>query len=215
MDVETYKLDEKQMTLNHTLTTGNRDTSVRWRKQLLDGGLPEVQILMKAINNYAPVGTCLDVGSADGAQYFGLRKFFPKVKWTGCEISQDYIDLFIAALKTEGIIETPETIKVIDYRNLSIFTDNSFDVVTSRSVLSHYSPEHGFLIIDEMLRVAKIAVLIKFYQLPYLIDDEYKEGFANLEDRGYFVSWAVSKWDNYIKNKKAHIYQSNVFVIEK
>ena len=216
MDLETYKQDEKQMLLQHTLTQRNIDTSTVWRKQVLNGEMPAVQALLKAVNEYArPNRTCLDLGSADGPQYFGLKKFYPEIKWTGCEISQDYIDLFINALKIEGITEEPKTIKVIDYKDLSSIPDNSYDVVTSRSALSHYTPEHAFIIIDEMLRVCSKAVIIKFYQSPNELEDRYVEGFANMENKGYFVFWSKTKWDNYIKDKKVTWYSTQVVVIEK
>jgi hypothetical protein len=218
LDLTTYKLDEGAAMKVHVLTQSNREVSVAWRKQLLDGGLSDVQTLMKAIAEYAPEGTCLDVGSADGPQYFGLHKFYPKVQWTGCEISQAYIDLFADALKLEGVDETPPVISVQDYGDLSLIGDGSFDVVTARSVLSHYQFAHAVKIMDEMIRIARVAVVIKFYNLPEEIDvpaEKFDEGTGNLTDRAYLVNWTAADWAGYVADKKARVYGGRVYVIEK
>jgi len=211
MDVETYKQDEKQMFLNHTLTATNDEYATKYLQGFLSGNMVESMAFLKAINEYGE--TCLDVGSSYGAQYFGLKKFYPNIKWTGCEISQQYIDRFKNLLE-EG--ENAEVFLISDYKDLSSIPDNSYDVVTSRSMLCHYTPENAFKIIDEMLRIAKKAVVIKFYCLPTDNDDRYVEGFGNMTDRGYFVYWSKLKWDEYIKDKKVKEYEKKeVIVIEK
>ena len=94
--------------------------------------------------------------------------------------------------------------------------DESYDVVTARSVLSHYSPEHAFKIVDEMLRITKKGVVLKLYSVPDDREDDYRLGDGNMTGRGYFVKWAQPKWESYLSGKKWRTYeQENVYVIDK
>jgi len=141
--------------------------------------------------------TCLDVGMAFGAQYFALQRQYPDVVWTGVDIIQTYIDKF-QARGGKG-----DTLLVNSYLPMPEIKDNAFDVVTSRSALNHYSPGHGFGIINEMLRIASKAVIIKFIQpharwfTAYSYDDSHR-GSMRMN-----VVWTEKQWREYIKDKKA------------
>lgn len=212
MSLETYKLDEKQLELAQTLTPSNDLVAERWKNAMLAGSMIPVQAFLDAIGHYAKDGKCLDLGMSYGPQYFGLKQFHPSVTWEGVEIASKYLPKF-DGLKGQ---DTPVTHLISDYKDLSAFSDSSYDVVTSRSMLCHYKPESGFAIIDEMLRVASVAVIIKFYELPNGDEDKYVEGFANMTGRGYFVTWAKAKWDEYTKGKKVSSFNyPTVVVIEK
>jgi hypothetical protein len=213
--IEDYKLDESAPMINWHLTPENDRVAQRWTAQLLSGeGLEDVQALMSAAYDVAgDGGSCLDVGMAYGAQYFAMKRFYPQVVWSGVEVAQQYIDKF-RKLITDG--SNPEVFKVDSYLNMSGIKDESYDVVTGRSVLSHYSPEHAFKIIDEMLRIAKKAIVLKLYIPPKPGDDDYRLGDGNMTGRGYFVTWSDDKWQRYLVDKKWSTYQvGNVYVINK
>lgn len=194
--IASYKTDESALEKSYVLTPENDATAAKWEKQLLSGvGLDGVHTLMRVVGDYG--GTSLDVGMSYGAQYFGLRKFYPKVIWSGVDICQKYIDKFRARL-AKG--ENPTTYVVNDYAKMKDIADASYTTVTARSVLSYYSPENAFKIIDEMLRIAERAVIIKFYRLPSQVEDEYREAVGNRVGRGYFVDWARDKWDSYLSS---------------
>lgn len=212
MSVEIYKQDEKQLELQHSLTEANDTVAERWQAAALAGTMIPVQAFIDAIGHYAKDGTCLDLGMSYGAQYFALKKFHPSVVWEGVEIASKYVPKF-AQRKGD---DSPTTHLISDYKDLSAFADGAYDVVTSRSMLCHYKPESGFAILDEMLRVARRAVIVKFYELPSGEEDRYIEGFGNMAGRGYFVTWAEEKWRNYIKGKTVTSFDyPTVVVIEK
>lgn len=216
MSLEAYKQNEKALELAHTLTAENDQRAARYLELTLEGVMEPMQAFLDAIGHYAKGGTCLDLGMSYGAQYYGLKKFHPSVTWHGCEIAGKYLPKFQLMTGNEDVKNPSHIFPVVDYGDLSIFPDDSFDVVTSRSALCHYTPEKGFAIIDEMLRVASRAVIIKFYQLPTEEEDRYVEGFANMQGRGYFVFWSKPKWDSYIKGKKVSSFNyPSVIVIEK
>lgn len=213
MDIEEYKKDESLIMRGYKLSEQNDLTAKLWREQLLEKrGLDDVHVLMSAVGKNMPFGTCLDVGMSYGALFFGFEKFYPEIKWSGCDIYYPHIEKAKSLLAEN---QNPSMSLVPSYDNLSIYADNSFDFVFSCSMLTHYSPEHAFKIIDEMLRVAKNAVIIKFYQVPQGIDDEYILGHANMAGRGYFVVWSLPKWLDYIKNKKVEWASERVCILKK
>lgn len=195
--LEVYKLDEKQEILKFQLNAETDAYADLFQYRLTNNLFANMKEFHEMINLYATGGTCLDVGSSYGAQYFSMKKNCPKVTWTGCEVASQFTDKFRLRLD-EG--ENPEVVAVTDYTALP-FKDSSFDVVTSKSTHRHYSPEHGFLIIDEMIRVAKRAVVVQFLTVMEFDEDIYTPIKGILAGKGMLVEWAKPKWDKYIADK--------------
>jgi len=198
MDLGVYKLDERQAILDFTLTAAHDEVAKRYEASLVNRKSDFNNIFLDKI---AELGSsCLDVGMAYGAQYFALKAIHPTVQYAGAEISPDFIAKFLGRFKDGEFI--PTVYNLTDYQNMFDIQSSSFDVVTARSVLRHYTPEHGFKIIDEMLRIAKKAVIVKFATPIEFPDDIYTEAFGPWVGKGYYIEWSKPKWDAYCKDKK-------------
>ncbi len=107
-----------------------------------------------ALNKYMQDGdTVLDVGCGIG---YGLNLLSIKAKEAyGVDVDKKAVDYC-----TENILgKNPRLISLQAYDGYSLpFPDKKFDVVTTVDVLEHVEDFHRF--IDELLRVAKRAVLI-------------------------------------------------------
>lgn len=216
IDLEIYKQDEKQAVLSYQLPAAFDEVAKRFQAEFVSMVRVDHRAFLRAINAYGT--SCLDVGAAFAAQYFALKENFPHITYTGVELSPQHRDKIETFLDDEGVLAgRPSIVSVADYASLP-FTDGQFDVVTSRSVLTHYKPEKGFLILDEMLRVAKKAVVIKFYLAPHvhLSESDIWEADLRDPDRGWFCKWAYPKWVGYTSKKTVKTFETeNVIVIEK
>ena len=199
MDIATYKLDEKQAIKSFVFTDVHDAIADRFEAEILARKRSFYNAFLDAIGALADGGVCLDVGSSYGAQYFALKQMFPNVKYKGVEVAPEYIKRFRARLASG---EAPDILLVDDYTDLSELPDNSCEVVTARSVLRHYTFEHGSKIIDEMLRVASKAVVILFITPPIHEKEIYTEAFGDWTGKGYFIEWEKAAWEKYLENKK-------------
>jgi len=99
--------------------------------------------------------SALDVGFGAGGDLRLLRKRNPDMKLAGIDISQKAVD----SLKLEGV----ETI-LGNADNLP-FEDNSFDVVYTNATLIDIRPDKIEKVRDELLRVAKKAIILVEFHL--------------------------------------------------
>ena len=196
MDLTTYLQDERQA-LPAALSADDDARAARYQAALASMTYPELSAFLAAIGAFAPC-SCLDVGIAYGAQYFALQENFAGVTWTGCEISPVYRAAF-AALLPAG--PAPAVLAVSDYSSMPEIADGAYDVVTSRSMLCHYGAPHAFAIIDEMLRIAGRAVVIKTYYPPSFDAPVYTELPPDHAGGGWLVEWSLPEWSAYVQGK--------------
>lgn len=197
-EIEIYKQDEKQAILNFVCTKETDANADAFQQRLVEMSFDNMLDFHKMINEYGAGGTCLDIGANYGSQYYSMKVNCPKVEWIGCEVAPQFITRFRERAKED---ENPTIYQIEDYKSLP-FENNSFDVVTSKSAHRHYSPEHGFAMIDEMLRVAKKAVVIQFFAAIELDEDLYSKPKSEIVgSKGMLVEWSKPKWDEYIADK--------------
>ena len=217
MDLETYKQDESAMLRSFVFTQEDDDIATAYQDEITNRPTGPTKLFLDLIPQYGK--SCLDVGMSYGAQYFALREQCPDIVWTGVDILQTYDDKLRARI-TDG--SKPETILVKSYfPSMAEIPDASYDVVTARSLLTHYSHEHGFQIIDDMLRIATKAVIVKFYGESATRFTCYSQSDDRRGAMRINVVWGYPYWRDYLKDKKATPFgkdvlgQNVVWVLEK
>jgi hypothetical protein len=211
VDVNTYKLDEAVAAKAFTLTAATDIVAASYEAELVAGTRPIASAFLNAIATYGGEDcSVLDCGCSYGAQRAALVARYPKMRWAGVEVSTAY--------RSKVVARWPESeVHLVDsFLDMSCLKDQSYDVVTSRSMLCHYGHRNAFKIIDEMLRVARKAVVIKLYAPIYWTQVEFDRGWATPDDvgdvylplegakagKGFLVEWFKPAWDEYIADKK-------------
>jgi len=136
----------------------------------------------------------LDIGCGLGEQYDAFAKWAPKVAYTGCDVSPFFVERARARLPGATIAQVEQ------FWSLP-FKDGAFDMVMIRSALGYYGPENGTKILDEALRVAKVALAVHLPVMP----GENKEPVAYTNHhgsaRGYTIQWPQAAWDKWLAGK--------------
>ena len=221
VNIEAYMADESVSVKTYELTPETDEIAVRYENGLKVNKYPDAADFMSAINKHGgDTGSCLDVGYSYGAQKLALNTLFPQMTWAGVEVAEAYRDKVLTRWPDA------ETYMIDSYTDMSTIPDASYDVVTSRSMLCHYSHANAFRIIDEMLRIAQKAVVIKLYseiqwtpELAIRDKVELEDGdlFVPLEGvkegKGFLVEWSLPAWKEYIADKNVYFFENNERVI--
>ncbi len=100
----------------------------------------------------------IDIACGTGAQLFEIAAKAEKV--TGVDLSESMIAYAQKAAKKKGASNAEFIIS--DATNLAQFEDNSFDVAILSLALHQFSPDLHSPILNEMIRVAKIIILLDY-----------------------------------------------------
>lgn len=139
---------------------------------------PARNILREEITRYAEFAI-LEIGFGHGREYEVLRSRNPHVQYVGIDYTPSFVEQAKAAY--------PEVdFRQGDIRDLSTFTDNSFDLVFSAHLLEHlWGTEECLQALDEMIRVSRDLVLYLWFIPPAIDADEVKTTLVpTMNERG-------------------------------
>ena len=154
--------------------------------------MPEQSILNK-YSDKIKGSVLLDVGIGTGRTTYHLSKIANK--YTGIDISQGMINGANANFKNQNI-----DFQVGDARNMSIFKDNTFDVIFfSFNGLDHVKTDERILFFNEVKRICKNDALLVFsthniLNIPLLM--RLKISFHPLIFYDYFFKYLKLKFYN-------------------
>jgi len=114
--------------------------------------------LIEAIATQSPFDSLLEVACSCGQNFFTLAPMFPDVKFAGIDRDKEAVDEGRLLLERNNISNVQLT--VTDARDLSMFEDNSFDVIISCAFMLYIWPDDVESVLKEMFRVAKRKLII-------------------------------------------------------
>ncbi len=134
---------------------GNNDEWVMgyWDSQ----GHNHRHLLLEKIASYSP-NSILEIGCNCGPNLYLIAKQFPSMKIEGIDINPKAIELGRELLISEGISNVKLSIGKAD--ELEQFNDKEFDIVFTDAVLIYIGKDKIRKVIQEMLRVARKAVIL-------------------------------------------------------
>ena len=137
------------------------------------------------INRYFPnIKSALDVGCSFGHLVAGLRE--KKIDAWGIDISEAAFD--------KASKEVRPFLKIVNVKDMKIFEDNSFELVTAFDMMEHLYIEEIMTARDEISRVASKHILIRvpsasYSAEPWLADISYK-----IVDKDHVSIYPVDFW---------------------
>lgn len=138
---------------------------------------PHRKYLLDAIDAFGPWRSALEVGCGKGANLYLLANRHTGVKLAGVDVSLMAIEQARAELSRRGVGGVRlEVMGAIDLRSLA---EGSFDVVFSDAVLMYVPPADISAAIDEMVRVARLGVVVSAWHQDSRSEEEpwwYNEG---------------------------------------
>lgn len=119
---------------------------------------PHRQLLIDKISNNFPFQSVLEIGCASGPNLYLLSQRFLGAKFYGIDISKK-------AIKEGQKFFDQKRIKNVSLENGSImnlgnFEDRSMDIVFSDAAILYIGPDKIKLVLAEMMRIAKKAVVL-------------------------------------------------------
>lgn len=172
------------MNKNESIVSANKST---WNQ--IYAGSPRIRYpdvwLIHFLMKYTPWKTiekALCIGSGDGADAFAIARLGAQVECY--DISEESVQRLLTFAKEENLGEKVST-RIGDQRNLDSYQENTFDLVTSWSVISYLSKPDGQKSIEEIFRVLKpgghfIGILESSDHTGYL-----QEGVKHIENKTY------------------------------
>lgn len=200
-----YKQDEAASIRAFVPVKENDDIADQYEQELVTRRVGRNAVFLDTVGRLCGSGgTCLDLGASYGAQYYALAANWPEARWRGCDISAGLRARFFARWKGEAGLEPPYDL--IDQYDSLPYKDGEFEVVTFRSALSYYGHERAYRLIEEALRVASRAIVVKLPLVPELEEDLYTErgrdGMLANRGKGYCVEWSAASWLEFVGSKK-------------
>ncbi len=119
---------------------------------------PHRKLLIDKIAVYSPLSSVLEIGCSSGPNLYLLAKSFPKISLYGIDISTKAIKAGQAFFKQKEMNNVSLILGKFD--GIKEFQDKSFDIVFSDAALIYAGPDKIDVIIREMLRIAKKAVVL-------------------------------------------------------
>ena len=140
------------------------------------------ELLMEIIQKHCPIETVLEVGCNCGPNLYMIAKEFESARVVGVDINRAAIEAGTRFFRSEGIENVRMLVRRAD--ELDDFSDKSFDIVFTDAVLIYVGPDKIKKVIQEMIRVARKAII--FIEL-------HREGGGSdclslgEYDRGYWI----------------------------
>ncbi len=119
---------------------------------------PQRRLLIEKISVHAPLGSVLEIGCASGPNLYAFSREFPDTQFFGIDISRRAVEVGTAWMNDRGI----KNVKLFTGKadKLGRFPDKNMDIVLSVATLLYIGPDKIDQVIDEMLRVAKKALVL-------------------------------------------------------
>ncbi len=114
--------------------------------------------LIEAVASQIPFDSLLEVACSSGQNFFTLAPMFPNVEFAGIDRDKKAVDEGRLLLEKNNISNVKLT--VTDARDLSMFKENSFDVVMSCAFMLYIWPDDVEPVLKEMFRVAKRKIIV-------------------------------------------------------
>lgn len=151
------KADELYWRFRHLL--GKKERA--WAKNYLSLASPQDpqrQLLIQRMAAYQPIESVLEIGCASGPNLFALGKEFPQAQFMGIDISGHAIRVGASWLDSHNVNNVKLFTGQAD--DLKRFPDKSIDIIFTVATLIYIGPDKINRVIDEMLRVAKKAIIL-------------------------------------------------------
>lgn len=140
-------------------------------------------LIMEKLSNTAE--TVLDMGCGDGRLLRKIAEKYPKLKLTGCDLSQE--DLAIAKQKSE-IDKVNITFEYCDITGAMPFTDKSFDVVIATATIMMLNPHQALNAMNNMKRLARKKILMAELHNNELLQNEI--AYSGVPENRYARNYA-------------------------
>ncbi len=114
--------------------------------------------LLERIAAFYPFTSLLEIGCNCGPNLYLLARKFPNVEIAGIDINPEAIEKGRQLFASEGISNVRLSVGKAD--RLEQFPDKSFDIVLTDAVLIYVGPDKIKKVIQEMLRVARRALIL-------------------------------------------------------
>lgn len=119
---------------------------------------PHRKILIDKISNFFPFENVLEIGCASGPNLYLLAQKFPNAKFYGIDISDRAINTGRKFFDNKNINNV--FLETSKFEGIRIFRDKSMDIVFTDAVLIYEGPKEIDLVIKEMVRIAKKAIIL-------------------------------------------------------
>ncbi len=130
----------------------------------------ERALLVESVGEVFPIASILEIGCGFGQSLHYMAKMFPDAKEIiGIDIDSERISVGQQLLKDAGMDHV--RLFVQDAKDLSLFPSGSFDVVYASASLLFVPPETINAVLSEMIRVAKVRVVLLEQHKAGLVED--------------------------------------------
>ncbi|TRZ96053.1 methyltransferase domain-containing protein [bacterium] len=138
---------------------------------------PHREFLLEKISAYSPIYKILEFGCCCAPNLVLLSKRFPYVKLEGIDINPKAVEKGNEWLCKKGIVN----VKLFSGNavELSKIPDKSLDVIFTDAVLIYVGPDKIKMVIKEMLRIARLAVILCEWH-DFSRKDKYGLGISQL-----------------------------------
>jgi len=142
---------------------------------------PHRKFLIDKISACVPFENVLEIGCASGPNLYLLAKKFPNIKIYGVDISKKAVMTGQKWFQKQNI----RNISLFSGRaeNLSQFSDKAIDIIFTDAVLICIGPDKIKKLINEMLRVAKKAIILNEWHsddFEHFCDDHWVHNYKLL-----------------------------------
>lgn len=140
---------------------------------------PHRDLVISTISKYSPE-SILEIGCNSGPNLFRIARRFPSAKLRGIDINHQAIEAGNRLLAESSINNVKLEVGKAD--DLRAFSDGSFDIVLTDAVLIYIGKDKIKAMTEEMLRVAKKAIVLIEWHDP----ESGAEG-ALVKKKGYWA----------------------------
>jgi len=173
-------------------------------------GSERAEVLEKIVSEY-PFESMLEVACSWGENFYALSELFPSDKFpnmqfAGIDKDEKAIEYGKNLFASRGVKNV--SLHLTDARDLSMFEDNSFDIVVSCAFFLYVWPDDVRAVLDEMFRVArkKLIFLEQHKQNPKG-NQNYIGTYCNYEGEmpGYWLKDYKSLLSKYLPESQITI----------
>lgn len=134
--------------------------------------------LIEKIVAFAPLSRILEIGANCGPNLYLLAKKFPGVEMVGIDINPRAVEKGNELLAADAISNVKLLVAKAD--ELGQFQDKSFDIVFTDAVLIYIGPDKIKMVVQDMLRVARRAlIMVERQSLEFSRKDPYGLGVSH------------------------------------
>jgi len=121
--------------------------------------------LIETIAAQSPFESLLEVACSCGQNFFTIAPMFPEVSFSGIDRDKKAVEEGRALLSKNNISNVE--LAVTDARDLSMYEDNSFDLLISCAFMLYIWPDDVESVLKEMFRVTKRKIIIMEQHQPH------------------------------------------------